>query len=106
MQISKAYAEADWSAGNVTLPLALNHRGGDLAVEIIVTGTINFDLQSTNSNLQAGETAAWLVDSAGATGVTASKWLTFNAVPRFFRIAVNSFSSGATVKLMITQSDV
>ncbi len=106
MQVNKTYVEADWATGDVTAPLALNHRGGACTVQVTVTGTINFDIQSSNSDLQAGEAADWLVDSAAATGVTASKWLSFSSAPRFIRLDVNSFTTGATVALKITQSDV
>lgn len=106
MQVSKTYVEADWAVGDVTSPLAMDWRCGAVACQITVTGTINFDIQSTNSDLQAGETADWLVDSAAVTGVTASKWVTFNPVPRFIRIDVNSFTTGATVALKIVQSNV
>jgi hypothetical protein len=105
MQVNKTYVEADWATGNATAPIALNHRGGVAAVEIIVTGTVNFDIQSTNSDLQAGESASWLVDSTETTGITASKWITYTATPRFVRVLVNSFTTGATIALKIAQSD-
>lgn len=96
---SKTYVEADWSGGQ-TLPLPMNHKVGPLALEVIVTGTVTFDVQSTNSDLQAAETANWLVDSSNSTGITASKWLTFNAVPRFVRLNITSGGTGATIKLL------
>lgn len=106
MKINKTYVEVDWSVGNVTAPLAFNWRGGNASIQVIVTGTINFDLQSTNSDIQSGATPQWLVDSADATGITASKWLSAVNGPRFFRLNVNSFTPGATVTLNIVQSDV
>ncbi len=106
MQVNKTYVEADWATGDVTAPLALNHRSAPVAVQVTVTGTINFDIQSSNSDLQSGEAADWLVDSTAATGITASKWLNFTSTPRFIRLDVNSFSTGATVSLKITQADV
>jgi hypothetical protein len=106
MQASKTYVEADWSVGNVTSPLAMDWRGGPVACQITITGTIDIDIQSSNSDLQAGQAGDWLVDSATVTGVTASKWVTFNPVPRFIRLDVNSFTTGATVTLKLTQSNV
>jgi len=103
---NKTYVEADWATGNVTLPFAQNWRNGVGAVQVVVTGTINFDLESSNSDLQNGGTAQWLVDSAGSSAISASKWVTFNATPRFLRLKVNSFTTGATVSLNVTQSDV
>lgn len=96
---SKTYVATDWSGGQ-TLPLPMNHKAGPLALEVIVTGTVTFDVQSTNSDLQADETANWLVDSSNSTGITASKWLTFNAVPRFIRLNITSGGIGATIKLL------
>jgi hypothetical protein len=106
MSKNKTYVEADWSVGNVTAPYPLNWRGGPIGLQITVTGTINFDLESSNSDLQnSTATALWLVDSTASTGVTASKWLTFNAIPRFIRLKVNSFTAGATVSIGYTQTD-
>jgi hypothetical protein len=105
MAFNTLYTDTTLIALSGTDPKALNWRGGVGALEIIVTGTINFDLQSTNADLNAGETAQWLVDSSGNAGITASKWITFNGNPRFIRIYVNSLSAGATVRLLYTQAN-
>jgi hypothetical protein len=99
------YTDATLIAAAGTAPKALDWRGGVGALEIIVTGTINFDLQSTNADINAGDTAQWLVDSAGSTGITASKWITFSGNPRFIRIYTNSITAGATVRLLYTQTN-
>lgn len=103
---NKTYTESDWSSGNVTAPIPLNFRGGVGALQVVVTGTIQFDIQSSNSNIQAGATPSWLADSTEAENITASKWLRFSAVPRFIRLNVDSFTTGATVTLNWTQEDV
>ena len=106
MSKNKTYVEADWADGDVTSPYPLNWHGGPLALQITVTGTIDFDIESSNSDLQnSTATAQWLADSTDSQGITASKWLTFNAIPRFIRIKVNSFTTGATVSFGITQTD-
>lgn len=106
MSKNKTYVEADWADGNVTSPYPLNWHGGPIGLQITVTGTINFDIESSNSDLQnSTATALWLADSTESEGITASKWLTFNAIPRFIRINVNSFTTGATVSFGITQTD-
>ena len=105
MAFNTLYTDTTLIALSGTDPKALNWRGGVGALEIIVTGTINFDLQSTNADLNAGEAAQWLVDSSGNAGITASKWITFNGNPRFIRIYVNSLSAGATVRLIYTQAN-
>lgn len=104
MAFNTLYTDAVLIAAAGTDPKALNWRGGVGALEIIVTGTINFDIQSTNADLNEGDTAQWLVDSTNTTGITASKWITFNSNPRFIRIYVNSLSAGATVRLIYAQT--
>lgn len=105
MAFNTLYTDTTLIALSGTAPKALNWRGGVGALEIIVTGTINFDIQSTGADLNSGETAQWLVDSTETTGITASKWITFNANPRFIRIYVNSITAGATVRLLHTQAN-
>lgn len=105
MAFNTLYTDTALIALSGTDPKALNWRGGVGALEIIVTGTINFDLQSTNADLNEGDTAQWLVDSSSNAGITASKWITFNGNPRFIRIYVNSLSAGATVRLLYTQAN-
>lgn len=104
MAFNNLYTDTTLIALSGTDPKALDWKGGVGALEIIVTGAINFDLQSTNADLNAGETAQWLVDSTDTTGITASKWITFNGNPRFIRIYVNSLSAGATVRLIYAQT--
>lgn len=105
MAFNTLYTDAVLIAAAGTDPKALNWRGGVGALEIIVTGTINFDIQSTNADLNEGDAAQWLVDSSGNAGVTASKWITFNGNPRFIRIYTNSITAGATVRLLYTQAN-
>lgn len=104
-QTSKTYVDADWSEGE-TAPLALNWRGGSTAVQVTVTGTVNFDIESSNSDLNAGEAEDWLVDVAGNAGVTASKFFTFNATPRFIRLKINSGGTSTSIAVKLVQSDV
>lgn len=104
MAFNNLYTDTTLIALSGTTPKALDWKGGIGALEIIVTGTINFDLQSTNADLNSGETAQWLVDSTNTTGITASKWIAFNSNPRFIRIYVNSLSAGATVRLIYAQT--
>jgi len=105
MAFNTLYTDTTLIAASGTTPKALDWRGGAGALEVIVTGTVNFDIQSTNADLNAGDTAQWLVDSSNSTGITASKWLTFNANHRFIRIYVNSITAGATVRLAYAQAN-
>lgn len=96
-----------WVDEFLTPAIALDWRSGAGSCEIVITGTINIDLESSNSDIQNSTDAAlWLVDTSTNSGVTASKWITFNANPRFIRVKANSYSSGATVKLLYAQSNV
>lgn len=96
-----------WVDEFVTPTIALDWRSGIGSLEIVITGTINIDLDSSNSDLQnSTDSASWFVDTSTNAGVTASKWITFNAIPRFIRVKANSYSSGATVKLLYAQSNV
>jgi len=105
MAFNTLYTDVELIALSGTTPKALDWRGGVGSLEIVVTGTINFDIQSTNADLNADETAQWVADSSNSTGITASKWLTFNGNPRFIRIYVNSLSAGATVRLLYAQTN-
>lgn len=102
----KVYVETDW-AGGFTPPLPVNWRGGPVALQVTVTGgEINFDIESTNSDINAGDAADWLVDTTDNAGVTASRFLTFNGIPRFIRVKVNSGGTGVTLTLKLVQRDV
>lgn len=96
-----------WVDEFVTPAIAMNWRGGVGALQVAITGTISIDLESSNSDIQNSTAAAlWLVDSTANTAITASQWSTFNATPRFIRAKAGSYSSGATVTLAYSQSDV
>ncbi len=100
---SKSYVESDWSGTGSAPPLPLNHKLGVMAMQVVVTGTVTFDIRSSNSDLNAGEADVWTADSTETTGITATKWIRFNAVPRYVRIVVTAGGSGATIKLLWSQ---
>lgn len=95
-----------WVDEFVTPAIPLDWRGNFASLEVVITGTISIDIDSSNSDLQnSTDSALWKVDTATNAGVTASQWVTFNANPRFIRIKANSYTSGATVKLLYAQSN-
>ncbi len=106
--VSKTYVDADFTGG-LSAPFPINWRGGPVALELTVnSGTPNLDIESTNVDLNSGEVAAstdWVVDNTASAGITASKWITFNAMPRFIRLKLNSGST-ISVTIRTTQSDV
>lgn len=95
-----------WNNTFYGFPVPLNHKGGVASVDITISGTINIDFESSNSDLQNSTAAGdWLVDTSTNAGVTASKWITFAAVPRFNRVKANSYSNGAIVRLGYAQTN-
>lgn len=90
--------------------LPLNHyRRVPHTVDVECTGTITFTLQETFDDIRAGEAALWQ-NVPGLTGVVVTTSVpsainsqgTLNCTAT--RVVSNSYSSGATLKLMIFQS--
>lgn len=107
MQLNHTYVEADWDGnGGVIGPIPTNWRGGPAALRITITGTINYDVEQTLSDLQNETSPIWFIDDATTQdGATASQTILMDIMPRAIRIPVNS-STGATVTLDLVQSDV
>lgn len=107
MQFNHTYGEADWDGnGGVIGPIPTNWRGGPASVRIEVSGTIDYDFEMTNSDLQNGQTPVWFIDDATTQdGATTSQTIFMDIMPRAFRILVNS-STAATVTIDLVQSDV
>lgn len=90
-----------------TIPLEFYTHQGPPSVQVTVTGTINFDVQVTNSDLRASYSPppaqgdfTWLVDT-NFDGKTASLIDTLANVVRACRVLVNSYSSGAALEVAI-----
>lgn len=107
MQLNKTYVEADWDGnGGIAGPIAMNWRGGPASLQITVTGTIDYDLEQSNYDIQNSDvTPVWFIDDATHDGVTGNLVVFFQGNPRFIRIKVNS-STDATINLALVQSDV
>lgn len=88
-----------------TLPMAYTVDRAQVSVK--VTGTINYSVQQTLSDLRAitaGSELYWtdIVDPAGLidlTSITAAVDWTFQPPPRAIRLKANSYSSGAVLDL-------
>lgn len=88
-----------------------NWRGSEAFIGVIVTGTINYTFQYTPDNIQGqpNTTAAtrpynWLSDAGSSlTSATASGSVTLTSEPMGFRFLCNSYSSGATAKMTISE---
>lgn len=87
--------------------IRLDFRGGNVALNAIVSGTVDYTVQQTVDNLTDTTTYDWLDhDDADLVNATASINGNYIAVPTATRIKFNSYSSGASVKYNISQSDV
>jgi hypothetical protein len=83
----------------------LNWRGGNAALDINVSGTINYDLEQTFDDIQVKTTAFnWTVDDTTTqSNQTADQTVLYLAHPKAIRLKINSYSSGASVTLSYTQ---
>lgn len=88
-----------------TIPL--DWRGGNAALDINVSGTINYDLEQTFDDIQFKTTAFnWTIDDATTqSNQTADQTVLYRAHPKGIRLKINSYSSGASVILSYTQKN-
>lgn len=96
-----------WVDEFATKTIPIDWRGGQAALDINVTGTINYSVQETFDDIQF-KTAAfvWTADDATTwTSQTIDQTLLFHAHPKAIRIIANSYSSGASIVLSYTQRD-
>jgi hypothetical protein len=96
-----------WVDEFVTPIIPVNWRGGNAAVDINVSGTINYTFEQTFDNVQTKTTdCSWTVDDPTTqTSQTADQTILYRAHPRALRLKINSYSSGASITLSITQKD-
>jgi len=94
-----------WVDEFVTPTYPINWRGDSAAMNIGVTGTINYDVQQTFDDIQFKTTPyTWSVDVAATqSGATATLPILYSAHPKGVRLLVNSYTSGATLTLSYTQ---
>lgn len=106
MYLNKTYVEADWDGNDGVIgPIGLDWRGGPGIVQITVGGTIDYDVEFTNSDIQSGQTPDWVIDDATTQdGATGNLHFAVESFPRFMRIVVNS-STDATVNIDIVQQN-
>lgn len=96
-----------WVDEFVTTTFPMNHKGGNAALNIYVTGTLNYDLEQTFDDIQFKTTAfIWSVDnSTTQSGQTAGQTILYRAHPRGIRLKINSYTDGATIALTHTQEN-
>jgi hypothetical protein len=90
-----------------TKTIPLDWRNGNAALDINVSGTINYTLEQTFDDIQFKTTAfVWGVDDPTTqTAQTADQTILYRAHPKAIRLVINSYSTGASVTLSYTQVD-
>lgn len=107
MYFQEIYTDANFTAGQGTSPIPLDWRNGNAALNIHVTGTVNYDLQQTFDDIQfKAAPYTWSVDDAATQSAqTAGQTILYRAHPKAIRLLINSFTAGATITLSYTQVD-
>lgn len=80
---------------------------GNQGMNFIVGGTINYTIQQTRDDVQTSTDRVfnWIdVSDTGVVGATASKISTFTQCPVAMRAKINSYSTGASLLIELTQS--
>lgn len=95
-----------WVDEFVTKTIPLDWRAGVGALRITVTGTINYDLENTLSDIQFADSITWFVDAAEQDDETASLTARWEVASKAIRLKANSYSSGAELLAEYVQSDV
>ena len=100
-----------WVDEFVTPTIPLNRRANNgAAFEVVVTGTIDYDVQQTLSDLGSPPPWNWtdipaeLVDAVDLIAVTASEQFRMSPLPSGIRLAANSYSAAAKLDLYIVHS--
>lgn len=90
-----------------TIPLEIYLHNGYPNVQVTLSGTANFDIEDTMSNIRASSSPppsqadyTWLND-ANFTNKSASLSSALAVLARAIRLAINSYSAGATFNLAI-----
>lgn len=89
--------------------IPLNYKGGTVAMNFTVTGTINYTVQQTffEYNDVSSLPLVWDDhDDGDLVSQTATKNGNYIAIPRAMRVKINSYSSGAALTININQSTV
>jgi len=96
-----------WVDEFATPMVPLDWRAGPAALNLVVTGTINYDLEQCFDDIQFKTSAlVWSVDDATTqSSQTAGQTILYSAHPRALRIKANSYSSGASITFNYTQID-
>lgn len=103
--------DVGWVDEFVTPTIPMNHHAPNGAsFETVVSGTIDYDVQQSLSDLTTPKPWNWtsipagLVDSVDLIGITASATFNMNPLPSAVRLVANSYSSSASISFYIVHS--
>ena len=96
-----------WVDEFTTKTIPLDWRSGNAALNLVVTGTISYDLEQTFDDIQTKTTAfTWSVDdSTTQSAQTSGQTILYRAHPKAVHLKINSYSSGAAITLSYTQQN-
>lgn len=98
-----------WVDEFVSPTIGLDYYAGIAALNVIISGTINYTLQQTLNKIQTTDRTSinWInIDDANLVAATTNKNGNYIALPIATRLVVNSYSSGATIQYNISQRNV
>lgn len=100
--------DVGWVDEFVTPTVPFDYHVDDVAVRVVVGGTINYSVNKTFGDIYKASTVAleWsdVTDPAGLidmTSITASVERGFDPIPTGLRLKANSYSNGATLDLYV-----
>lgn len=106
--LGAATMDAGWVDEFVTPTVPFEYTADDVAVRVVVGGTINYSANMTFSNVYTASTVAleWsdVTDPAGLidmTSITTSVSWGFDPIPTGMRLKANSYSTGAMLDLYL-----
>ena len=96
-----------WSDVSVTKTYPVNDRQNtfDMSVAVVVTGTIQYDVEFTfDDPFSASQSAVWFTNTAYDDN-TANAYFEIKFVIRAVRIKIDSLTSGATIRVVYLQGN-
>jgi hypothetical protein len=96
-----------WSGLFSTRTIALDWRCGNMALSVDVSGTIVYNVEQTFDDIQTKTPPfLWTTDDPSTqTAQGVDRTILYLAQPKAIHITTNSYSSGATIVMSITQHD-
>tara|TARA_R110002167_G_scaffold27695_1_gene94135 strand:- start:1186 stop:1806 length:621 start_codon:yes stop_codon:yes gene_type:complete len=106
--ISADTMDIGWVDEFISKTIGLDWRAGDTGLNVIVSGTINYTVQQTFNEIQTTDrtTINWMdQDDTSLVSATTNQNGNYIVGVIAARLVINSYSSGATIELNITQQN-